>query len=96
MQGHAAEKIKGGKLVRVTVDYEPHAIRKVLITGDFFLHPEDTLELIEQSFTNLPLALSEEDLVARVQQIVNEKEIIMVGITSEAIAKLVKQVISND
>ncbi len=48
MIGSASEKIAGGKLVRVSVDYEER-ISSVRITGDFFMHPEEAIALIEKA-----------------------------------------------
>ena len=43
--GNVTKKIIGGKLVRIDVAFDER-IETVKITGDFFLHPEDTLEEI--------------------------------------------------
>ena len=94
MQGNASEKIKGGKLIRVCVDFDT-AISKVTITGDFFLHPEDSLELIESSLAGLPTSVHEEELRNRIERVAELNQITMVGITSDAIAMLVKQVVSH-
>ncbi|MBU4222635.1 MAG: lipoate--protein ligase family protein, partial [Euryarchaeota archaeon] len=48
----AKQKVKEGKVVKVEVDCD-ELIRKVRITGDFFLHPEDILEEIEKSMVGL-------------------------------------------
>ncbi len=93
MQGSVSEKVKGGKLVRVTVEHDRHSIQSVIITGDFFLHPEDKLELIERALANLPLMVQEEDLRRRIEFVVEAEGITMIGITPEAVARLVKQVV---
>lgn len=94
MQSQSSEKLKNGKLVRITVDYDKN-INKVIITGDFFLHPEDNLELIEKALAGLPLTIAEEDLRRRVEFVVEAENIEMVGITAEVIARLVKQAVSQ-
>jgi lipoate-protein ligase A len=43
-----SRKVKGGKLVKVTVRSEGGRIAEVRITGDFFAHPEEGLEQVER------------------------------------------------
>ena len=92
MEGRASEKITGGKLVRLQLEYTS-LINKAIITGDFFLHPEDKLECIEQCLRNLPLTLSEEEFQKQIEKTVQQENILMVGITPDAIARLVKKAI---
>jgi hypothetical protein len=39
-------KVKGGKLFRLTVTRSPERI-EVMLDGDLFIHPEDSLEEVE-------------------------------------------------
>jgi lipoate-protein ligase A len=43
------EKVPGGKMVGIDVEFCEGKIEKIRISGDFFLHPENTLTLIEES-----------------------------------------------
>ncbi|MBM3229095.1 lipoyl synthase [Candidatus Parvarchaeota archaeon] len=43
---------KAGKLLKVFVEYDNH-IRKIKITGDFFLHPEEKIVEIEQGLVGV-------------------------------------------
>jgi hypothetical protein len=45
--GKAVYKVPGGKLLRVSVEYDGGTIREVRFSGDFFIHPEDALERVE-------------------------------------------------
>jgi len=48
MISQSEEKIPEGKLLRVKVELSDKTeILKVQITGDFFIHPEEKLKLIE-------------------------------------------------
>jgi lipoate-protein ligase A len=47
------EKLPGGKLLCVDVEFTEGHIRKIRITGDFFLHPEETIERIEESLVGM-------------------------------------------
>jgi hypothetical protein len=48
----ATEKVSGGKLVRIKMDVD-EVINSIQITGDFFCHPEHTVELIEAALVGL-------------------------------------------
>jgi len=41
-------KVAGGKLLRVCLDVHAGAIAAIRITGDFFMHPEEAIETLEQ------------------------------------------------
>jgi lipoate---protein ligase len=45
---HLDHKVPGGKLLRIDADIEQGIIRDIKITGDFFMHPEDTLGSVEE------------------------------------------------
>ena len=45
---------KAGKLIRIFVEYGDY-IKDVRITGDFFVHPEESLEGLESSLIGLPV-----------------------------------------
>lgn len=49
-------KVKGGKLLRVRLQVSEDAhIAALSITGDFFMHPEEALETLEQALLGAPL-----------------------------------------
>jgi len=50
--GKASRKVPGGKLIRIKVVFSD-IIESVQITGDFFLHPEDSLLKIEEAITKI-------------------------------------------
>ena len=75
-------KVPGGKLIRLKAELEGDRIKAIVINGDFFLHPED-------SIFNLEKALLGKRLDKYLLSIV-EKELSgcqMVGISSEEIVK---------
>jgi len=83
---------KFGKLLRLDVSYDDH-IEYLKITGDFFLHPEDTLEKIVSELTNISLPLNKEDLILKVEFILDENEAELIGITAEDIIKLLEEAV---
>lgn len=49
MQQHIDYKVPGGKLVRIDADVEEGYIKDIHITGDFFMHPEESIAEVEAS-----------------------------------------------
>lgn len=78
----ALYKVPGGKLIRVDVTCSDR-IEQVRITGDFFLHPEETLEALETALTGVPLPLDRAALAARLAAILAEQEATLFGATPE-------------
>jgi len=48
-------KVPGGKLLRARLHIEAHTITRIMLTGDFFMHPEHALEDLETRLTAIPL-----------------------------------------
>ncbi len=83
MEGKAVVKVEGGKLLKVKLNYKQGTIKKIRITGDFFLHPEECIEHIEIALIDVPL--NKDRILEAVNYAVEENEITMIGITPEAI-----------
>lgn len=63
---HGEYKTPGGKLVRVDVEVEAGVLRDVVVSGDFFLYPEESLEQITGALHGLPETASEAEIAAAV------------------------------
>ncbi len=86
MQGVSTEKVAGGKLLRVKVDFDSK-INKVQITGDFFAHPEDVIEKIENSLVGLGKDSSESSIQKKVQDTIIAESADIVGVDASSIAR---------
>ncbi|MBI3413560.1 MAG: hypothetical protein HY051_05805 [Candidatus Aenigmarchaeota archaeon] len=86
MQGVSTEKIQGGKLLRVKVDFGDK-INRVQITGDFFAHPEDVIEKIEVSLGGLDLGVREQEMQNKIDGVIVKTGADLVGIDAAAIAR---------
>jgi len=86
----AKQKVKEGKVVKVDVDCD-EVIRNVRITGDFFIHPEDILEDIEKSIIGLGRNADLETITSNIQRTTSGKEVQMIGISPESIARLIRE-----
>ncbi|MHA1238115.1 MAG: lipoate protein ligase C-terminal domain-containing protein [Candidatus Odinarchaeia archaeon] len=81
-------KVVGGKLVRAEtlVDANKY-IKKIKITGDFFLHPEELIEEIESAL--IGVKASNDDVKETIYKILNEKNGVLIGITVEDLTKTI-------
>ncbi len=85
MQKTAKYKIPGGKLVEVKVEYQAE-IENVEIFGDFFIHPEESIQRIEESLLGLDVKEDEETIANIIEKVVAKNNIEMIGVTPEGIA----------
>ena len=70
----ATNTAKLGKIVKIKLDYnkESQLIHSIKITGDFFLHPEEAIERLEQGLCGIKL--EKEDLKNKIQIILDDTE----------------------
>ncbi len=92
MKGFASEKIKGGKLVRINVEYGDR-IEDVKITGDFFMHPEETLFEIEDALRGVDAKEGEAAIAERISTLVAERKAQLIGVAPEDIARVLRMAI---
>lgn len=87
MLGKAEYKVAGGKLVRAMVEAENGVIRRVRLTGDFFIHPEDFIEVLEEALRGQ--VLDEEELADFIRRLVEAEKAVLLGVSPEDFAKCV-------
>jgi hypothetical protein len=73
---------KFGKLLRLDVTYADY-IESLKITGDFFLHPEETLDEIVTELTGVTIPIQKDVLLRKTRFILDNNEAEMIGITIE-------------
>ena len=88
MIAFAKKKAREGTLVKVEVEYD-ETIKKLNITGDFFLHPEDVLDEIEKSMIGLEKDVSFDTLVFKIHEIAGDAR--MIGISPESLALVIRE-----
>ena len=94
MIGKAVQKVEGGKLIKISVEFDD-VIDEVKITGDFFLHPEETIKDLEKSLFGLKSDANEKTMISILNDVIAEKNIQLIGITSESIAQAIKKAIDD-
>ena len=89
----ASYKIPGGKLVKAKVRIEADKITEIFILGDFFMHPEETLQKIEDVLRGTP---ADEDSIERViSKKLTESDAIIIGATAKDIARTIMLALSS-
>ena len=88
MKYQAAKKVPGGKLVRIKIDADSN-INKVQISGDFFLHPEESLPFIEEQISGLSVSTTEDLFASIIQKAITERRANFIGVSATDIAELV-------
>ena len=83
----AVKKIAGGKLIRVKLEADAQ-INAVRISGDFFLHPEDSLPEIEKNLVGLSTATDHPALAQRIHESLLSQKAAFIGVTPEDIAAI--------
>ncbi len=92
MESRSRQKIPGGKLVEVRVEYGER-ILGVEIVGDFFMHPEEALGRIEDCLIGMRSGEAEGAMVEAIRKEAENAGVEMIGISPEAIAKAIKMAI---
>jgi lipoate-protein ligase A len=78
-------KTPGGKLIAVDFDVVDDELRNVVVTGDFFLYPEEALPILAGALENSPATLDEAGYAARVRTALDASAE-LVGSSPEALA----------
>ena len=73
---HVVYKVPDGKVVRIEMDYD-EKIRKISITGDFFMHPENAIDKINEAL--IGVELKEELVFDAIMKIVEQEKIEFFG-----------------
>ena len=94
MIGKSEVKVQGGKLIRVECDIHERSnvVIRLIITGDFFLHPEEAIEELESSL--LMLRAEPEILNSRIQSFF-AKGYILVGAKPEDFTNAILNAVLN-
>ena len=94
MNGFAEHKVSGGKLVQAMVRFDL-VIHSVRFSGDFFLHPEETLAFLEESLKNQALPASEPLLEKLLTLSLDKNHACLVGASPVDFAKVVLEAVQN-
>ena len=94
MEASSAYKVPGGKLVKIRVKYGS-TIENINILGDFFIHPESSIQKLEARLTGLKIDQTEEEFAAIIEESRRSEGAEMIGVDSKSIAHAIKMAIKN-
>lgn len=86
-------KIPGGKLVHLEVSFDKQ-VDSVKITGDFFLHPEETMDAIIQGFRNLPLPVDQAGLSRELNRIMEQYQAQLIGVSIQDLVSMLEEAVA--
>ncbi|MFT4309886.1 MAG: lipoate protein ligase C-terminal domain-containing protein [Candidatus Woesearchaeota archaeon] len=83
------KKVSNGKLVRISIVLEDDIIQSISITGDFFLHPENTISMIEESLKGRKVS----EVNSIITNVLSENNAIMIGCSPNNIHDMIGDLI---
>ena len=94
------KKIPGGKLIRLDLTFGNNtdliksikSIKSIKITGDFFLHPEETITDIEDSLKGKGI----DEVQKTIEEVLRKNNAELIGVSAENIAGIIAEGITSD
>jgi len=91
---HADYKAPNGKLIRIDAALKDGKIENIIIHGDFFIYPEESITEIEKILVGAR-AGDFLEMKRRLDALINEKKITLVGLTTEDLAEALKRAVEK-
>jgi lipoate-protein ligase A len=92
---HGEFKTPGGKLVQVDFDLEDERLTNVVVSGDFFLYPEEAIAPITAAVEGSPADLGRADRVAAIQAVLGPG-VEWLGSSPDALATAIERALISD
>lgn len=86
MEAKSIYKVPDGKLLKISLEFDDR-IKKVKLTGDYFLYPEEENESIEKCLVGKEF--NRENLVNEIKKVVQERKVELFGLNPEAIVEAI-------
>jgi hypothetical protein len=83
-----SRKVKEGKLVRLRIAFEDDHVTRSEITGDFFMHPEEDLTLLENALRGCRRGDEEATVKGRLESIATEHRLNIIGFSLSDLASM--------
>ncbi|HEU5328992.1 MAG: biotin--protein ligase [Thermomicrobiales bacterium] len=87
---HGEYKTPGGKLVVADFAVCDGVVRDVVVSGDFFLYPEEALTVITGAVEGAPAESTADEIAGRVRAALGP-EVTLLGFTPEAVGRAVRR-----
>jgi hypothetical protein len=95
MKSRGEFKTPGGKLIAVECDVLEGELRNVVVTGDFFLYPEEALPVLAGALENSPASLDEGSCASSIRSALDSAGAELVGSSPEALARAVVRAVGD-
>ena len=87
MERKFVHKVPGGKLLKVSVECEGGKVVSAKINGDFFAHPEDSIEKLEAELADRAI----DDLDSAVNNFISNNKVKLYGVSASDIAYAIRE-----
>jgi lipoate-protein ligase A len=94
MAYHGEYKIPGGKLVKVDFDIQNNRLTNVVLSGDFFVYPDEAYELLRASLEGMPASLSPQEMTERVRNSL-APSVDVLGTSPDAISTAIRRALES-
>ena len=91
--GKSVFKVQGGKLLKISLEHSGGWIENVRIAGDFFLHPEESVGLVEKGLQGA--ALDESSLKGKIEAIVKKNSLKLFGFAPADLAAAIMMAVKQ-
>ena len=88
----AEYKIPGGKLLSCEIGIENEVIKTIKISGDFFMHPEDAINDLEETLLGTPIQSYQNKIV----KFFNEKELTLYGVSTQDFITVIQLALDSE
>jgi lipoate-protein ligase A len=86
-------KIPEGKMLKIKLEFEGRVIKSIRILGDFFLHPESTIDEIEERMIGCEVSI--EQISSKIQNTLDENNAELIGASALDIANAIMKAFGN-
>jgi lipoate-protein ligase A len=91
LEASARRKIAGGKMLSVRLEHDGAVIVRAEVSGDFFMHPEEAIDIVEEALAGLPLSTASKDISILIDRVLKERGIVAIGFESPDLAGLIRE-----
>ena len=91
MKGNSVYKVENGKLLKVRLESEQGKITGIKILGDFFMHPEEAIAVLEKELQGTEL--NEGKLAERIASVLESNSVRVFGFKAGDLAKAIMKAV---
>lgn len=86
MNFEASQKKPGEKLLKTQIEVDQGVIKKIVFAGDFFIHPEETLDKLEAHLLNT----EKKSVGDRIDDFFSDKDVKLYGVSQKSFKDVVE------